>query len=62
MSRKDYVAFAALLADHGDTLSDPTQASDIAWRDLVDDVADLFAKDNPNFDRARFLRAALGDQ
>jgi hypothetical protein len=60
MSRKDYVAIAALLRDHANTLSDPTQAWDIAVADLVNDVADLFAADNPNFDRRRFLEAATG--
>lgn len=59
MSRKDYEAIAALLRDHADTLSDPTQAPDIAVRDLMDGMADLFAADNPNFDRERFLKAAL---
>lgn len=60
MSKKDYVAIAALLRDHAETIMDPTQAPDIALRDLVDGVADLFAADNPRFDRERFLNAALG--
>jgi hypothetical protein len=60
MSRKDYVAFAALLREHADTIMDPTQAPDIALADLVNGVADVFAADNPNFDRRRFLEAATG--
>lgn len=60
MSRKDYVAFAALLRDHAQTTADPTQATDIAVRDLVDGIADLFEQDNPNFNRERFIEAALG--
>jgi len=28
---------------------------------IEDDLADLFANDNPNFDRARFLAACEGE-
>jgi hypothetical protein len=62
VSRKDYVAIAALLHDHAQTTADPTQAVDIAVRDLVDGIADLFAQDNPNFDRRRFDKAVFGEQ
>lgn len=57
MTRKHYIALAALIKDLGETLSMPDQAADIAFADYVTDLSDLFAKDNPNFDRARFLTA-----
>lgn len=60
MSKKDYEAIAALLRDHADTTADPTQAVDIAVRDLVDGMADLFYADNPRFNREKFILAALG--
>lgn len=60
VSRKDYVAIAALVRDLADTTSDPTQAVDIAVRDLIDGLANLFAGDNPNFNREKFIHAALG--
>lgn len=57
MSRKHYIAVAAILRGLYETTGDPTQAVDIAVRDVLDDFANLFAQDNPAFDRARFLAA-----
>lgn len=57
MSRKHYESVANMVARLDATLSDPTQAPDIAVRDHADDLADLFADDNPAFDRDRFIRA-----
>jgi hypothetical protein len=57
MTRKHFIAVAALIKGLADTTADPAQATDIAVRDVADGLADLFAKDNPNFDRARFLTA-----
>ena len=55
MSRKDYIAVAGLirsrLVDTGDTVD---QWNAIAF---ADGMADLFAGDNPRFDRGRFLVA-----
>lgn len=47
-TRQHYVAIAKILAKHKSE-----QASAIAK-----ELADLFAADNPNFDRNRFLQAA----
>lgn len=59
MSRKDYVAIAALLSDYARTTSDPTQAEDIAFADLVDGFIHLFQQDNPNFNAERFREAII---
>ena len=54
MTRKDYVATADILETlvsivSGDNFSDVL--------DAVDAFADMFAKDNPRFDRKRFVEA-----
>ena len=60
MTRKDYVRFAEMyageiaLARHG-----ITNHPDV-WlkvHDLIRSTADIFAQDNPRFDRARFYLA-----
>lgn len=48
MTRKDFVAIAAVLD------------ANMADVNLVADMADMLADDNPNFDRARFMDAATG--
>ena len=67
MTRKDYVAFAELVSRiqprfegmcgngylyifHTETEGDPLE-------DLVAGMADVFAADNPRFDRGRFMAA-----
>jgi hypothetical protein len=58
MSRKDYVAFAAELAaqrKHFLTCSDKVSA--YAVESVADGIANVFAADNPRFDRVRFLAA-----
>ena len=57
MTRRHFIAVAAIVRALVSTTADPTQATDIAVRDLVDDLADYFATENPNFNRARFIRA-----
>ena len=60
MTRKDYVKFAAMLKD-----ANSHQACELNYREgwhgacssLVQRTADIFAADNPNFDRERFLQA-----
>jgi hypothetical protein len=49
MSRRDYVRFAALVRDI------PGQGAGPAW--IAQQMATIFAADNPNFDRDRFLAA-----
>lgn len=62
MAAKNYRAFAALLAaERHDALltDDGTAAARLAvLNNVTANIADLFEKDNPYFDRARFLTAA----
>lgn len=51
MSRKDYEAFAAILARNASILSGT------AVRRLAEQMADIFAQDNPAFDRECFYTA-----
>lgn len=57
MSRKDYVAIAAAVSAQYDR-PNPRHAD---YRNALDRVtlalADTFARDNPRFDKSRFLRA-----
>jgi hypothetical protein len=58
MTRKDYVKFAAMLAEE---LSIARQRSDNAVqaiRNVIFASADIFAQDSVRFDRQRFYRAA----
>jgi hypothetical protein len=72
-SRKDYVAVAAILAGEyalNAKLSDAYLVTDetvssrahgrITVENITASVADVFASDNPRFDREKFYRAALG--
>ena len=64
MSRKDYIRFAQVLAsykcDYHDEGTHPRVVADF----LALRIADIFAEDNPNFDRSRFLEACTlaGDE
>ena len=51
MSRKDYVAFAKLV------LAQLERGDVNGAEDTAHGMADLFASDNPRFDRGRFLVA-----
>ncbi len=51
MTRKDYVAVAEILNSF-DKLIDP-----FTFEDLVNDFADFFASDNPNFKQDKFTHA-----
>lgn len=69
MSRKDYAAVAAVLRDALDTIREDEElgvADDIEPDAVVMTVAyglsDVFAADNPHFDRERFIAAALEPQ
>lgn len=55
MSRKDYVAIADVFAKAADSTVRRTKR-DVA-RELAEEVANVFAADNPAFDRERFLKA-----
>jgi len=56
MSRKDYVKFAEMLR------TIPLEGPALCfWKDVRDRIADIFAADNPNFDRERFEKACQDD-
>ena len=57
MTRKDYVLIAEALARPIKPVIGHEHAMKIAWEEACANVADALAKDNPRFDRARFLRA-----
>lgn len=52
MTRKDYVKVADILSGYSQAMID-----NFWWEDLVNDFALMFAEDNPNFNRERFLEA-----
>jgi len=54
MSRKDYVAIAAILHDIDTEYDDGEEA---VVRVIARELADYFKSDNPNFDRDRFYEA-----
>jgi len=61
MTRKDYILIAAALRDCkprekvGDFTDEMVGA---CFRDVCDYLANALARDNPRFDRERFLKAA----
>ena len=55
MTRKDYVAVAEILSGYQNAMID-----NYWWEDLVNDFANLFAEDNPNFKRDKFTKACEG--
>lgn len=52
MTRKDYVATAEILKSFKDLIDD-----EFTYQDLVDDFADYFSADNPNFKFDKFREA-----
>lgn len=59
MSRKDYVRFAAMFAGEIALVSgSPKSHSAHSVRGIILSSADIFAQDNPRFDRARFYVAS----
>jgi hypothetical protein len=55
MSRKHYIAIAAIFADARSFTKDPIALALVASR-----LADTFARENQRFDRVRFLAACEG--
>ena len=53
MSRKHFKAAAAILSNY----SDVTGPAKSIVREIANEFADLFADENPRFDRERFLAA-----
>jgi hypothetical protein len=58
MTRKDYVLIARAIHDRCAHCKDAGIQAGIL--DAADAIADALEKDNPRFDRHRFLRACLG--
>jgi hypothetical protein len=56
MTRKDYVQFARLFAGWLAT-SPPGTVAHGTLSGFAQDFADMLARDNPRFDRARFMAA-----
>ena len=56
MTRKDYVAVAEILSDFKSGID-----NQIVFEDLVDEFADFFAADNPNFKYDKFREACIND-
>lgn len=52
MTRKDYVAVAEILSSFKDLIADQ-----FTFEDLVDEFADFFSADNPNFKLDKFREA-----
>jgi hypothetical protein len=52
MTRKDYVAVAEILSSFKDLIGD-----EFTFHDLVDEFADMFSSDNPNFKYEVFREA-----
>lgn len=55
MTRKDFEAIAAIIAEQN--TGEPGSVSTVAMSYLANDLADYLETRNPNFDRARFIRA-----
>jgi hypothetical protein len=60
MSRKDYVALAAAIRDVWD-LAPEYPYNHPTLRVVVLNLCDVFKRDNSNFDRERFIKAATGE-
>jgi hypothetical protein len=56
MTRKDYIATAKIFNSYAEAGQDNILISSLV-KSIVEDFADLFANDNPNFDEQRFLDA-----
>jgi len=63
MSRKDYVAIAEAIRGEVETWESdfPESLGLEAIQGVIEAIADVFAKDNPNFNKLRFVAAALGE-
>lgn len=59
MTRKDYIKVADMLAgEFALARHDNTVGAVAALRNVTFGIADIFAQDNPRFDRQRFYTAA----
>jgi len=59
MTKKNYIAVASIFADAFDRIDKSDPRSEFhTLLDVRADLIQMFAADNPNFDRARFIEAA----
>lgn len=58
MTKKDYIAFAQMLSDTSLNVAGVNPTSNGLLRHLAIEMADLFERDNPRFDRETFMKAA----
>ena len=56
MTRKDYIAAARVIAVHTNVQTCGKDERDAAW-DIARELASMFAADNKNFNREKFLDA-----
>lgn len=60
MTKKDYIAIAHIIQDakqdEHDSIEEE-QAAELTRTGIAHEMADLCARDNPRFDRDRFLKA-----
>jgi len=61
MTKKDYIKFANALAGLRPIQTDLETKCDFErrlrlWRKMIERIAEIFASDNPRFDRERFLK------
>lgn len=57
MTKKDYIAIAAILKQARYKWDDGTATRDMVCNSIAVELADVMARDNPRFDRACFLAA-----
>ena len=58
MTKREYIAVAAILNTHGKASTVSQSSANERVEGIAHDLADLFQKDNPRFDRDRFSIAA----
>lgn len=57
MTKKDYVKFAELFAILRARSADPFDDYNMAFKEVQTEVANIFERDNPRFNREWFYRA-----
>jgi hypothetical protein len=58
LTRKHFKALASILAEHANCAPD----LDLCVQGIREDIASYCARENPNFDRARFMAACQGSE
>jgi len=58
MTRKDYIQFANMFRDVGTRIDAHTINTGEVWYALLRQTVEIFKRDNPAFDEAKFLSVA----